>query len=147
MKKNFFKNPLFAKLKKFRMLCVWNTNFFTRQAITKISFVLHSTYAGDTPCRLWLCLDNSLARSKRPIFNFRYSRKSQVYFWKFIFFPRRVMAKILFLLQSTYTGDTAYQVWLNLDNFLTQSEITIFKIANREIHKFTYENLIFARQA
>ena len=47
---------------------------------------------------------------------------------KLTFFPRQAKAKILFLLHSNYTDDTPYQVWFNLDNFLTQSKITIFKI-------------------
>ena len=41
---------------------VWNTNFFVRQAIPKFIFVLHFHYTGDTPCRVWFDLNNSLTR-------------------------------------------------------------------------------------
>ena len=116
----FFKIPYYRNTKS----SVWNKyetiSFFTRQAIEKITFVLHSTYAGDTSYQGWLDLDNSLTRSKRPIFKIRYSRKSKYYVWKFNFFPRQAIAKTLFLLYSIYREDTLYQVWFNLDNFLTQ---------------------------
>ena len=101
MKKNFFLNSLFAKHKNFRMKCVWNNKFFSRKAIAKLIFVLHSTYARDTPYRVLLDLDNSLTPSKRPIFKIRYSQKSLFYVCKFNFFPRQAITKILFLLHST----------------------------------------------
>ena len=49
-------------------ISVWKPYFFARQANPKILFVLRSNYAGDTPCRVWFDLDNSLTRWKRPIF-------------------------------------------------------------------------------
>ena len=41
---------------------VWKSNLFPRQAIPKTLFVLHSNHTGDTPCRVWLDLNNSLTR-------------------------------------------------------------------------------------
>ena len=83
-------------------------------------FVLDSRYTGDTPYRVWLDLDNSLTRRKRPIFKIRYLRNSQIYVLKTNFFPRQAIAKILFVTHSTYNGDTPYQVWLDLNNSLTR---------------------------
>ena len=34
-------------------------------------------------------------------------------------FPEQATAEILSILDSTYTEDTAYQVWFNSDHFLT----------------------------
>ena len=98
------------------------------QAIPKILFVLHSTYPGDTAYRVWFDLDNSLTRWNRPIFKIRYSRNSQISVWNTIFFPRQAIPKILFVLHSTYPGNTAYRVWLDLDNSLTRWNRPIFKI-------------------
>ena len=42
--------------------------FFSRQAMTNILFVLHSTYTWHTPCRDWSDLDKSLTRRNRPTF-------------------------------------------------------------------------------
>ena len=57
-KRPIFKIPFSRNSKCF----VWNTNFFPRQAIPKIIFVLHSNYTGDTPCRVWFDLNTSLTR-------------------------------------------------------------------------------------
>ena len=100
-------------------ISVRNTNFFPRQAIHKILFVLHSTYPGDTAYRVWFDLDNSLTRWNRPIFKIRYSRNSQISVWNTNFFPRQTIPKILFVLHSTYPWDTPYQVWFTLDNSMT----------------------------
>ena len=109
------------------MKSVWISSFFTRQAIAKIHFVLQSTYAGYTPCPVWLDLDISLTRSKRPIFKICYSRNSQISEFA-NFANNRTLSERLFLLHSTYTGDTPFRVWSNLNNFLTQWKRTIFKI-------------------
>ena len=45
-----------------------NYNFFPRQAIPKILFVLCSKYIGDTTYQVWFDLNNSVTRRKRPIF-------------------------------------------------------------------------------
>ena len=94
---------------KFRYLrnsqiSVWNTNFFPRQAIPKILFVLHSWYHWDTPCRVWSDLDNSLTQWNRPIFKIRYLRNSQISVWNTNFFPRQAIPKILFVLHSHTLG-------------------------------------------
>ena len=43
-------------------------------------------------------------------------------------FPRQAIAKILFVLDSKYTGDTPYRVWFDLDNSLTRWKRPIFKM-------------------
>ena len=43
------------------------------------------------------------------------------------FFPRRAIAKTLFVFHSMYTWDTPYRVWLDLDNSLTRPNRPIFK--------------------
>ena len=44
------------------------------------------------------------------------------------FFPRQLIAKILFVLHSNYTGDTPYRVWFDLDDSLVWWKRSIFKI-------------------
>ena len=87
MKKPIFKIPFSRNSKS----SLWNTNFFPRQAIPKILFVLHSNYTGDTPCRVWFDLDKSLTRSKRPFFKILFSRNSKSSVWKTNFFPRQAI--------------------------------------------------------
>ena len=109
------------------MKCVWNSNFFTRQATAKIFFLLHSTYKGNAPYWVWFGLDNSKTQSITSTLRILYSRKSQISVWK-TKFCRQAIAKVLFVIHSTYTGDTLFRVWLNLNNLLTQWKRTIFKI-------------------
>ena len=143
------KRPIF-KIRYLRnsQISVWITNFFPRQAIAKLLFVLDSNYTGDTPCQVWLDLDNSLTRSKRPIFKIRYLRNSQISVWITNFFPRQAIAKLLFVLDSNYTGDTPWQVWLDLDNSLTRSKRPIFKIRYlRNSQISVWKTNFFPRQA
>ena len=110
---------------------VWKPNFLTKQATAKIYFVLHSTYTGNTPYRVWFDFNNSLTRWKRPIFKIRrnshfakfakFRKKTQLFF-------RASYTKIFFVLHSTYTDDTPCQIWYDFDNSLTQSKRTILKI-------------------
>ena len=120
------------------------THFLAGQAIPKILFVLRFNYTGDNPCWFWLICKAPWPDEKDLFLKFlkiRNSRNSQNSVWRTNLLPRQAIAKILFLLHSTYTGDTPFQVWFNLDNFLIQSKITIFKIrSHREIRKFPYEN-------
>ena len=95
-------------------------SFFPRQAIPKILFVLHSNYTGDTPCRVWFDLDNTLTRWKRPIFKIPFPRNSKSSVWNTNFFPRQAIPKILFVLHSNYTGDTPCRVWFDLNTSLTR---------------------------
>ena len=129
-------------------ISVWKTNFFPRQAIPKILFVLHSRYTWDTPYRVWFDLDNSLTRRKRPIFKIRNLRNSQISVWKTNFFPRQAIPKIFFVLHSIYTWDTPYRVWFDLDNSLTRWKRPIFENYNKLIirinGKFPYEILTFS---
>ena len=89
---------------------------------------------------------NSLTRWRRPVFKFRYSRNSQTFVRK-TFFPRQAIAKILFLLHSTYTWDTSYRVCFDLDNSMTWSKRPIFKnyskLLIRKNRKLPYEILTF----
>ena len=109
-------------------ISVWKTNFFPRQAIPKILFVLQSSYPWDTRYRVWFDLNNSLTRWKRPIFKIRYLRSSQISVWNTNFFPRQAIPKILFVLQSSYPWNTRYQVWFTLNKSLTRWKRSIFKI-------------------
>ena len=122
------KRPFF-KIRYLRnsQISLWKTNFFPKQAIPKILFVLHSRYTWDTPYRVWFDLDNSLTRRKRPIFKIRYLRNSQISVWKTNFFPRQAIPKNLFVLHSRYTGDTPYRFWFDLDNSLTRWNFYIFE--------------------
>ena len=86
----FFEIPISRNSKS----SVWNTNFFPRQAIPKILFVLHFNYTGDNPSRVWFDLDNSLTRWKRPILKIPFSRNSKSSVWKTNFFPRQAIPKI-----------------------------------------------------
>ena len=126
----------------------WNTNFFSRQAIPKILFVLHSRYPWDTPYRVWFDLDNSLTRWKRPIFEIIYSKKSQISVWKANFFPRQAIAKILFVLQSKYPWDTPYWVWFDLDNSLIRRNFYIFENRiSEKVEISDWNTNFFSRQA
>ena len=109
-------------------ISVWNTNFFPRQPIAKIIFVLHSNYTGDTPYRVWFDLDDSLFWWKRPIFKIGYSGNTQISVWNTNFFPRQPRAKTLFVLLFNYTGDTPYRVSFDLDDSLVRWKRPIFKI-------------------
>ena len=123
------KRPIF-KIRYLRnsQFSVWKTNFFPRQAIAKILFVLHFKCPWDTPYPVWFDLDNSLTRRKRPIFKICYLRNSQISVWKTNFFPRQAIAKIYFVLHSRCPWDTPYPVWFDLDNSLTRRKRPIFKI-------------------
>ena len=76
-------------------ISVWNTNFFPRQPIAKILFVLHSNYTGDTPYPVWFDLDNSLVRWKRPFFNICHSGNTEISVWKTYSFTRQAISKFL----------------------------------------------------
>ena len=121
----------------------WNTNFFPRQAIPKILFVLHSIYPGDTPYRFWFGLNNSLTRWKRPIFKIPFSRNSNCSVWKTDFFPRQAIPKTISVSPSNYTWDTPYRVWFDLNNSLTQWNRPIFKIRYLRKSQISYEKLTF----
>ena len=115
------KRPIFEiKNLNYSQISDCKTNFFPRQAIAKILFVLESRYTGDTPYRVWFDLNNSLIRRNRPIFETKYSKYSQISDCKTNFFPRQAIAKILFVLDSRYTWDTPYRVWFDLNNSLTR---------------------------
>ena len=126
----------------------WNTNFFPRQPIAKIIFVLHSNYTGDTPYLVWVDLDDSLFWWKRPIFKIGYSGNTQISVWNTNFFPRQPRAKTLFVLHSNYTGDTPYRVSFDLDNSLVRWKRPIFKSGysgNTQIS--VWKTYFFPRQA
>ena len=109
-------------------ISVRKTNFFPRQAIAKIPFVLDSRYNGDTIYRGWSTLKKFLTIRKRSIFKIRYSRNSQISVRKTNFFPRQAIAKILFVLHSRHPWYTQYPVWFTLDNSLTRRKRPILKL-------------------
>ena len=51
-------------------------------------------------------------------------------------FAMHAIAKILFVLDSRYIGDTPYQVWFDLDNSLIRWKNLFLKFTNGEIRKF-----------
>ena len=109
----------------------------------KILFVLQSSYLWNTRCRVWLDLDNSLTRRKRPIFKIRYLRNSQISVWNTNFFSTQATVKILFVLQSSYPWNTWYRVWLDLDKSLTQWKRPIFKINFSNYSQISVRNTNF----
>ena len=105
----------------------WSTNFFPRQAIPKILFVLHFRYTWDTPYQIWFNLDNSLTRWNFYLFENRISDQVDISDWSENFFPRQAIPKILFVLHLRYTWETPYQIWFNLNNSLTRWNFYIFE--------------------
>ena len=105
----------------------WNTNFFPRQAIAKISSVLDSRHPWDTPYQVWFNLDNSLTRRNFYIFENRISEKVDISDWNKNFFPKQAIAKISSVLDFRHPWDTPYQVWFNLDYSLTRRNFYFFE--------------------
>ena len=123
------KRPIFKiRYSRNSQISVRKPNFFPRKAITKIPSVLDSKHPWYTQYPVWLTLDNSLTRRKRPIFKIRYSRNSQISVRKPNFFPRKAITKIPSVLDSKHPWYTQYPVWLTLDNSLTRRKRPIFKI-------------------
>ena len=133
------------------MKYVWISNFFTRQAIAKIHFVLQSNNTGDTPFRVWLELEIFLTRWERTIFKISYSRNSKIFVWNpydlVTFFTRQAIAKIHSVLQSTYAGYTPCRIWLDFDISLTRSKRPVFKIRySRKSQIYVWNFNFFPRQ-
>ena len=128
IKQDFFKIPYSRNSKS----SVWNPyeilTFSTRQAIPKILFVLHFNNTGDTSYGVLFNLSNSFTQWKRPIFKIPFSRNWKSSVWNTNFFTRQGIASTRFILYFIYTGDTQCRVWFHLDNSITQSKRTIFKI-------------------
>ena len=86
----------------------YENNFFPMQAGAKILFILGSRHTWDALCRVWLGLNNSSTRRKRPIFKYTYSKlfgNNRKFPCEILtFFPRQALAKILFILDSRHTG-------------------------------------------
>ena len=123
MKKTYFWNYLFEK----SQISVWKANFFPRQAIAKILFVLQSKYPWDTPYQVWFNLDNSLTRRNFYFFENRISEKVDISDWNTNFFSRQTIPKILSVLEFRHPWDTLHHVWFNLDNSLTRRNFYIFE--------------------
>ena len=79
---------------------VWTPNFFPSQAIEKILFALHFHYTGDTQCRVWFDLGNSLTRWKLIIFkilkNSQFAKFAK-FRMKTHFFPRQAIPATFWL--------------------------------------------------
>ena len=117
-------NDFFLKLSKNRnspnsQNSVWKPIFFLGKLYKQL-FALQAHYTGDTPHRVWLDLDNSLTRWKRPIFKIPFSQNSRNSVWNSNFFAGQAIPQILFALHCHYTVDTQYRVWFDLDNSLSQ---------------------------
>ena len=56
----------------------------------------------------------------RIIVRLKFTNITNISVRKTTFFPRLAIAKILFVLDSTYNGDTPYRVWLDLNDSLTR---------------------------
>ena len=81
---------------------------------------------------------------KEPFLNIPFSRTAKSSVWNayeilIVFLGKQ----FLFVLHFTYTGDTLYQVWLNLNIFWPNEKDLFLKFVIREIRKFPCENLIF----
>ena len=132
---NPMKKQLFLELSKIRnsrnsQNSVWKLIFFLGK-LKKILFALHYHYTGDTQCRIWFDLGNSLTRWKTIIF--KILKNSQ--FAKFAkfpmkthFFPRQAIRTTL-TLHCHYNGDTQHRGWFDLDNSLTRWKRIFFKLS------------------
>ena len=145
-----WKKLKFSKIRNSRnsQNSVWKPNFFLG-ALHQIFFCFYSSYTGDTPYRVWFDLDNSLTRWKKLKFSkIRNSRNSQNSVWKPNFFLG-ALHQIFFCFYSSYTGDTPYRVWFDLDNSLTRwKKIKILKISQfAKFAKFRMKTQLFPRRA
>ena len=61
------------------------------------------------------------------------------------FFPRQVIAKIIFVSHSRYPWYTSYQVWFNLDNSMTLSKRLFLKLPIRNNRNFSFKSQTFSR--
>ena len=82
--KDLFLKFLFREIQKVRYEIL---TFFLGNLYQKVCFVSRFNYTGDTPCRVWFDLDNSLTRWKRPIFKIPFWRNSKSSVWNTNFFP------------------------------------------------------------
>ena len=73
---------------------VWNTNFFTRQAIAKIHFVLQFTYTGDFPYGVWFNLNNFLTHWKDLFLKFPFQKIQKVPYEILTFFLGKLPQKL-----------------------------------------------------
>ena len=63
-------------------------------------------------------------------------------------FSKRAIANTSVVLHSTYKGDTPCHVWFDLDNFLTQSKVTIIKIRSlQNAQNSVRKTYCFSKQA
>ena len=115
---------------------------FSRNVRRTIFFFSESTYPGDTPYQVWFDLNNFLTRLKRAILKFLF-RENQSSVWNIKFFPSQAILKILFLLNSNYTGDIPCRFLFDLNNTVTRWKGPIFKNPFREIQEVSYEILTF----
>ena len=115
--------------------------FFSQASYTNNFFPLQSHYTGDTPCRVWLDLDNSLTRWKIP-----FSQNSKSSVWNSIFFAWQAIPKIDFaftvfilLILNTEFG----LIWIIPWPYEKELFLKFAKIAIREIREIPYENPTF----
>ena len=127
-------------------ISVRKTNVFPRQAIPIFLFHNIGTNVILIPSLVWF--GQLLYTIKRPIFKIRYSRSSQIAVSKPNLFPRQAITKILSVLCFSYTRDTPYQVWFNLDRSLTRWKKPNFKIRYPQNSQISVRKAnFFSRQA
>ena len=144
-----WKRPIFEIIySKKSQISVWKANFFPRQAIAKILFVLQFRYPWDTPYQVWFNLDNSLTRRNFYIFENRTSEKVDFSDWNTNFFSRQTIPKIFSVLELKHPWDTPYRVWFTLDNSLTRWKRPIFEIIySKKSQISVWKANFFPRQA
>ena len=131
-KRPIFKTLLSQFMRNIRKFPYERIAFFVAKQ-HQIVFVLHSTYPRNTPYRVWFGLDNSLTRSKKPIFKIQISRNSQTSLWKPNYFPRQAIPKAICALDSVYTWELWLWVGIDLNNFLTRWKNLFLKFYNRNL--------------
>ena len=128
-------------------ISVWNTNFFPRQAIPKLLFVLQSSYPWDTRYRVWFDLNNALTRRRRRIFKYTYSKlfgNNSKFPYEILTFFLGKLYQNFFLFYNLVTHgilDTEFgSIWTTP---WPDEKDLFLKFVICEIRKFPYEILTF----
>ena len=127
---------------------VWKPIFFLGQLYQQL-LALHCHYIGDTPYRVWIDLDNSLTRWKKPIYKIPFSRNSQNSVRKPNFFPRQALPLFCFTLSLHWWYSIPSLVWFG--QLLDPMKKIFFKILKisqfAKFAKFRIKTQFFPRHA
>ena len=119
------------------------TNFFPRQALAKILFVLQPRYPWYTPFPVWFNLDKSLTRWKRPILKFVICEFRKFPYENLTLFLHKLYQKF-FLFYTLATHEILHaefgSIWTTP---LPNRKYYISKLIIWINRKFAYENLTF----